>query len=592
MQSKRPAAACGAVAWPDPMKETVLNPLEKRTLPAILRRSVAEFGDRPATTWVGGEAITYREFGRRVGLLARGLSGLGVRPGDRVALLSENRPDWGIAHFAITTLGAVAVPILPDFHADEIRTILEHSGARVLFVSQKQCVKLAGMEAGLCPVRIRMEGFVPIPEGATADGIETLDEAASLERAAPPPATAGDAAHEAEETDTAAVIYTSGTTGHSKGVELTHLNFTFDVLATLQIQHADDTDRFLSVLPLSHAYEFTIGFLIPFTVGACVYYLDKPPVARVLIPALETVRPTLMLTVPLIIEKVYRSKVAPKLSGNAVMRFVMKAPFLRRTLYRAAAGKVYKSFGGRLHFFGIGGAKLAADVERFLREGKFPYAIGYGLTETSPLIAGCTPRVTRFRSTGPPIPGVEVRIANPDPATGEGEIQVKGPTVMKGYYRDPERTREVLTADGWFRTGDLGIQDKDGYLYIRGRAKNTIIGPSGENIYPEEIESVLNRYEEVLESLVYEEEGKLVARVHPNYEALHKYMKTHGLTQTQISHAVHERLEALRHRANSSVSKFSRITKIVEQPHPFEKTPTQKIKRYLYTGKGKTEKKD
>ncbi len=570
-----------------------MTAIEKKTLPAMLRRTIETHGDRPAVCWVGGEPVTYREFGRRVGALSTGLSALGVSAGDRVAILSENRPEWGIAHFAVTSLGAVAVPILPDFHTDEIRTILAHSEARVLIVSQKQFAK-AEADGGLsCPIRIRMEGFVRIPDGAAAEAMANLPDSGGLDRT--PDGAPDDlswASRPVREEDTAAIIYTSGTTGHSKGVVLTHRNFVFDTLATLEIQRVMEEDRFLSILPLSHCYEFTIGFLIPLAKGACVHYLDKPPVARVLMPALETVRPTVMLTVPLIMEKVYKNSVLPKLTANAFTRSLMKVPFTRRILHRAAAKKVYRTFGGKLHFYGIGGAKVSEDTERFLREGGFPYAIGYGLTETSPMIAGCTPRLTRFRSTGPVIPGVEMRLDGLDPETGQGEIIVRGDNVMTGYYRDPGRTAEVLSPDGWFRTGDLGKLDKDGYLYIMGRAKNTIIGPNGENIYPEEIESVLNRAEEVTESLVYEEEGKVVAAVHPNYEFLHRELEALGLKKEQISHAVHERLEAMRHRVNASVSKFSRITRIVEHPEPFEKTPTQKIKRFLYTGKRHGKEKD
>lgn len=570
-----------------------MKPIEKKTLPALLRRTIETHGERPAVCWVGGTPVTYREFGGRVGALSAGLSALGVSAGDRVAILSENRPEWGIAHFAVTSLGAVAVPILPDFHTDEIRTILAHSEARVLIVSQKQFAKAEGDGGLSCPVRVRMEGFVRIPDGSTAEAVANLPDSDGLDRM--PDGAPDDlswASRPVREEDTAAIIYTSGTTGHSKGVVLTHRNFVFDTLATLEIQRVTEEDRFLSILPLSHCYEFTIGFLIPLAKGASVHYLDKPPVARVLMPALETVRPTVMLTVPLIMEKVYKNSVLPKLTASAFTRVLMKAPFTRRILHRAAARKVYRTFGGKLHFYGIGGAKVSADTERFLREGRFPYAIGYGLTETSPMIAGCTPRLTRFRSTGPVIPGVEIRLDGLDPETGEGEIIVRGDNVMTGYYRDPARTAEVLSPDGWFRTGDLGKLDKDGYLYIMGRAKNTIIGPNGENIYPEEIESVLNRSEEVTESLVYEEQGKLVAAVHPNYEFLHRELEAHGLTKEQIGHAVRERLEAMRHRVNASVSKFSRITRIVEHPEPFEKTPTQKIKRFLYTGKRHGKEKD
>ncbi len=241
-----------------------------------------------------------------------------------------------------------------------------------------------------------------------------------------------------------------------------------------------------------------------------------------------------------------------------------------------------KMFGGELRFFGIGGAPLSPVVEQFLLEAGFPYAIGYGLTETSPLIAGCTPGSTRLRSTGPAVPGVEIRIADPDPASGIGEIEVRGDSVMKQYYKDPERTAESITADGWFRTGDLGRIDQDAYLYITGRLKNMILGPSGENIYPEAIESVISRSDLVLEALVYQDAGKLVARVHFDYEKLDVRFTSQGLSESQARSRIQEILEEIKQSVNEQVSAFCRISRVIEQMEPFEKTPTQKIKRHLY----------
>jgi len=264
------------------------------------------------------------------------------------------------------------------------------------------------------------------------------------------------------------------------------------------------------------------------------------------------------------------------------MRSLYKTPFMRRTLNRAAGKKLLRFFGGELHDFCIGGALLAADVEQFLREARFPYAIGYGLTETAPLIAGTDSRITVLRSTGMPLPGVEIRIDNPHPRNGEGEILVRGPMVMKGYYRDPERTSAVLSADGWFRTGDLGAFDEKGYLYIKGRVKNMILGASGENIYPEEIEEAINEHPDVLESLVFEQGGQILARVYLNYEELDHEFSSRNLSDTEIQEEIGRRLEEIRREVNSRVKVFSRINKIIEQKEPFEKTPTLKIKRYLY----------
>jgi long-chain acyl-CoA synthetase len=338
----------------------------------------------------------------------------------------------------------------------------------------------------------------------------------------------------------------------------------------------------LSILPLSHAYECTLGLVIPILVGCSVSYLDKPPTARVLLPAMEKVRPTIILSVPLIIEKIFKTRILPRFTQKKVIRGLYRVPMIRKKLHKAAGKKVLKLFGGELKSFCIGGASLAPDVELFLREAGFPYAIGYGLTETAPLVAGTDPAGTRLRSTGKPLPGIEIKIENPNPQTGEGEILIRGPVVMQGYYNDPGRTKEVLTQDGWFHSGDLGAFDSDGYLYIKGRLKNMILGPSGENIYPEEIEAVINEHESVLESLVFEQEGQLVARVYLNYEELDVKFAAQKLDDSQAKALISTLLEEIRTGVNLRVSTFSRINKIIEQSEPFVKTPTQKIKRYLY----------
>jgi long-chain acyl-CoA synthetase len=291
-----------------------------------------------------------------------------------------------------------------------------------------------------------------------------------------------------------------------------------------------------------------------------------------------------MLTVPLIIEKVYFNKILPTFREKWILRILYKNSFIRKKLNGAAGKKLYKTFGGKLKFYGIGGAKLNREVEKFLIEARFPYAIGYGLTETAPLLAGANPANSVFDSTGPAIEGIELKINNPDSITGEGEIWARGPNVMKGYYKEPDMTREVLTPDGWFKTGDLGVFDKNNNLYIKGRLKNMIIGSSGENIYPEEIESVINNFRYVVESLVIQQKGKLVAYVHLNMEELEKKYQDlkDGMTR-QYEEKKEELLAELQKYVNSKVSKFSQINKVVQQSSPFQKTATLKIKRFLYT---------
>jgi long-chain acyl-CoA synthetase len=386
-----------------------------------------------------------------------------------------------------------------------------------------------------------------------------------------------------QEEDVAAIIYTSGTTGHSKGVMLTHKNIVWNAQVSADIPPMTSADRILSILPMAHVYECTLGLVLPLMQGTSIYYVKKPPTAAVLLPALAIVKPTVMLTVPLIIEKMYKTRILPEIKKKAILRLAYKFPMLRKRINKLAGNKLKATFGGHLKFFGVGGAALSADVEQFLREAEFPYAIGYGLTETSPLVAGANAAYTRYRSTGPVVPDTKVRIDNPDPVTGDGEIMVQGPGVMKGYYKDPERTAEILSPDGWFRTGDLGHFDENQYLYIKGRLKNVILGPSGENIYPEAIESIINKFDVVLESVVFQEQGALVARIFLDYEKLDLDFSEQGLTQSQAKVAIGQLLDDIRKQVNEQVSSFSRLSRVIEQTEPFEKTPTQKIKRYLYT---------
>jgi long-chain acyl-CoA synthetase len=392
--------------------------------------------------------------------------------------------------------------------------------------------------------------------------------------------------YDAEGEDLASIIYTSGTTGRSKGVMLTHINLLSNAVQSGTVHKVVPEDRFLSILPLAHTLESTVGMLVTLLNGAMVQYIDKAPTAAYLGPILKKLQPTTMLTVPLIIEKIYRATIRPKLTKSAPMRALMKFGPTRKLLSKAAVKKLMVFFGGKIRFFGIGGAPLAPDVEKFLLEGNFPYAIGYGLTETSPMVSGFGPANPIFHSVGRAMEGVSVRIDNPDPVSKEGEIVVKGFNVMKGYYKDEEKTREVFTDDGYFRTGDLGIINRKGVIYIKGRSKNMILGPNGENIYPEEIEAVINSREIVSESLVMEYKGKLTAMVHLKMEELeeqlHHLKENAGEFQKQLQEKAEEVLDELMIHVNQHVSRNSKLQLMILQVAPFEKTATHKIKRFLY----------
>ncbi|MCF8241292.1 MAG: AMP-binding protein [Melioribacteraceae bacterium] len=559
--------------------------LEKLTLLHLLKNSYEKYRNNPSLSWVDSDPMSYEEFYKKVLTVSQFLHEKGIIPGDKVAILSENQPNWGVAYFAITTLGAVAVPIMHEFHNTEVHHILRHSGSKAIFISSRHFGKLEELEYQEMKTKVLLDDFTIIPEDAKKDLLTEVLDGGKIEIAKFKGAAlkfVGMLPGEVEEDSLAAIIYTSGTTGHSKGVMLTHKNLVYDAVATRQIVDINEPDRFLSILPLAHTYECTLGLIAPIMLGASVYYLRKPPTPAALLPALKQVKPTVMLSVPLVIEKIYRNKVKPELKKKKLVSALMKLPAIRKKIHAVAGKKLAETFGGELRIFTIGGAALAADVELFLREAKFPYAIGYGLTETAPLIVGTGPDKTKYRSTGTALPGMEFKVENPDPKTGEGEILLKGPNIMKGYYRDSEKTAEVLSSDGWFRSGDRGVVDKDDYLYIKGRSKNVIIGANGKNIYPEEIESVLNEQPCVEESLVYEREGQLWAKVFLNYNIVDESFGINSLSEPEARKKIAELLDEILNILNESVASYNKLKKVLEQPEPFEKTPTMKIKRYLY----------
>lgn len=553
--------------------------LKKLTLPELLSNSCSKFKNNLSLNFVQSGKRTYQDFYNEVTSIANYLLSSGIQKGDKIAILSANMPNWGITQFAIARIGAIAVPVLPGFSSIEIQNILEHSESKIIFVSKLLYKLVADIKTSYLEQKILMNTFARIPEDYPVEAIDKLENNIGLDNLTPLPAI------QVEEEDTASIIYTSGTTGFSKGVELTHRNLVWNARQCATIQPVSIQDRFLSILPLAHTYENTLGLLLPVMFGAQIYYLDRVPTPKLLVPAMQKIRPTVMLSVPLIIEKIYKTQVLPKFTSSALMKTLYNFGPTRKLFNRLAGKKLMQTFGGKIVFFGIGGSKIDPVVERFLREAKFPYAIGYGLTETSPMSAGSAPRETFLQGVGPAMEGVQIKINEPD-KTGQGEIWIKGPHVMKGYYKKPELTQEVFSEDGWFKTGDLGSFDRKGRLSIRGRIKTMILGSSGENIYPEEIESIINNFRFVNESLVVESKGKLVAMVHFNMEELEKQVQKiksqAGNYKTAINDYIEEQKKELFEYVNSRVNNFSKLQLVLVQHEPFEKTPTHKIKRFLY----------
>ncbi len=541
--------------------------LENFTLPALLNRATKLYSKNDFLGKVEHTPMTYEGFNAHVQTMVALLKNNGIKKGDKIILLSENMPNWGVAYFAVTYFGAVIVPVLPDFHPADVHHIIRHSEAKAVFVSSKHINTIEELSDS------KLNFVINLDELTIIDSLSKHNYGAKIVQK-----ITAMTDNEVKEDDLAAILYTSGTTGHSKGVMLSHKNLVTNAMSAYKKVQLREDDIFLSVLPLAHTLECTVGLLIPVLYGASTQYIDKVPTPTVLLNAFTLVRPTMMISVPLIIEKIYKNKILPKFTASFIMRFLYSISFFRKILNKIAGKKLLKTFGGRLRFFGIGGAGISPYVEQFLKEANFPYIVGYGLTETAPLLAGSVLGSTiKLTSTGTAMAGVELKISD------DGEILAKSPSLMLGYYKDEEQTKEVIK-DGWFYTGDLGYIDEDGFLFISGRSKNVIIGSGGENIFPEQIEATINQHEAVLDSLVLQrDDDKLIAKIHLDYELINKMFKADKASSTHVKEEVEALLESMRVNVNAKISSYSRIVKFVEQIEPFVKTPTKKIKRYLYT---------
>jgi len=551
------------------------------TLKALFEYSLNEYGDKPALQVAGSDGMSYAEFGQKVKEVQALLREYGIRKGDKVGLYSTNMPNWPVVYFAVTTMGAIIVPILPDFHTSEAMHIATHAECKAAFVSNKLFqTMLDESQPPSMSLLVELDDLGVLKEYSAPSKVDQVMQKGE-EHYNKAKGMLGKDSGDIQEEDLAAIIYTSGTTGSSKGVMLTHKNLVFDATIAQHVVDIFPEDRFLSILPLAHTYECTVGMIIPILNGCSIHYITKPPTPTVLIKAMGIVKPTFLLSVPLVIEKIYKNKVQPNFQKNIIIRALYSIPFIRRKLNKIAGAKLMETFGGHIRFFGVGGGGISPHVEFFLREAEFPYCIGYGLTETAPFLAGTRPEVTKYKAIGPIIPEVEseLRDVNSD---GSGTLWVRGANVMRGYYKDPEKTAEVIDKDGWFNTEDIGYFDEDGYFFMSGRAKNIIVGSSGENIYPEQIEASINAHELVADSLVFDDRGTLTARIYLDPEKLDTYFGVTSKSETQMHDKIDKLLEEIRLGVNEKVSSFSRIRKVIEQREEFVKTPTKKIKRYLY----------
>lgn len=538
------------------------------TLRRLLEYAHTRYGNYPANELLDDDQkYTYHELAKAVTVLSCRMTRYGISAGDRVAILGENMPNWTVAFFAVTAFGRVAVPIISESSPNDIDKILEHSETRVLVVSKSKLSKISEESMARMSLVIQMDNLKVIKEDINQyTGLGLVRE--------PLP------------DDLAGLFYTSGTTGKPKGVMLSHRNLCNNMPAAWYAAKFRPKRRWLSILPMAHTYEMAFSLLYPIYTGGCVYYLKKAPTPGVLKGALQRVKPHVVCSVPLIIDKIYKSSVRATIDKSKALTWMeKKMPWL---LYRFIGKKLRHFFGGSLKFFGIGGAKLDPVVEAFLIKAKFPYAIGYGMTECAPLICAKSVGKGHCDSIGPRCHGMQVRLGNVNPETGEGEIQCIGNSVMMGYYKDPERTREAFTEDGWLRTGDLATKDKDGFYSIRGRLGSMIVGPSGENIYPEDIESLINNnISGVNESLVVSQNGQLVALVKLDdkvidwdHEAEEKFYAT-----------LEEKKKEILNYVNKNVRKSNNINEVQIVKESFAKTATMKVKRFLYSSPKQEEEK-
>lgn len=542
---------------------------------AFVEESIKKHWDLDALTDYKGATLQYKDVARKIEKLHILLAESGIKPGDKVAVCGRNSSHWGVAFLAILTYGAVAVPILHEFKADNIHNIVNHSEARLLFVGDVVWESLNEAEMPLLEGIILMTDFTLLVcrSKQLEYAREHLNEL--FGKKFPRNFRREHVSYRRDNPEELAVInYTSGTTSFSKGVMLPYRSlwantqFAFDVL-TLK-----PGDRIVSMLPMAHMYGLAFEFLYEVACGCHVFFLTRMPSPKIIFQAFADVKPHIVIAVPLIIEKIIKKNVLPKLE-TLKMKVLLKVPIINDKIKAAVREQMIQGFGGNFYEVIIGGAAFNQEVEKLLKSIDFPYTVGYGMTECGPII--CYEDWKRFKpgSCGKAAPRMEVRIDSPDPQNIVGEILTRGDNVMLGYYKNPEATAQILDADGWLHTGDLGVMDEEGNVTIKGRSKNMLLGPSGQNIYPEEIEEKLNNLPFVAECIVIQQnDNKLVALIYPDFEDAY----SHGMSDSDIEAAMEENRTTL----NAELPAYSQISRIKIYPEEFEKTPKKSIKRFLY----------
>lgn len=545
---------------------------EPAHLSGLFSDAIRKHWDQPAFTNYGDDTLTFGEVAGRIDFLHRFLKEEKIFKGEKIALLGTNSADWAIAFIGIITYGAVVVPILPDFSTENIHHIVNHSDAKILIVSASiyERLEVDHMKELTCILELR--NFTLLHE----KGSKTKEAFQRVEQQSISAALAPDAIryHQGKPEDLCVISYTSGTSGFTKGVMLPQRSIYSNIIFARENMPLEVGNQIVSFLPLAHVFGLLFEFLFPFTMGCHTTFLSKIPSPAIVTKAFGEIRPHLILSVPLVIEKIYKKKIVPKLD-KPLMKLLLKTPVVADVIRRRVNKTLTETFGGRFREIVIGGAPLSEEVEIFFRKIGFRFTVGYGMTECGPLISYASWDKMRPRSAGVVVDRVKMKIAHPEADTGIGEIMVKGSNVMLGYYKNEAADKETFTKDGWMKTGDLGYIDSDGFLYLKGRSKNMILGPSGQNIYPEEIEAKISNLPCVQECVVKLNKDKLVAMIYPDREA----MECGKLDFQDIEKRMKDILKEL----NRDLPRFAQISDVEIVDVEFAKTPKKNIKRYLYT---------
>ena len=537
-----------------------------------LQIATRKFWDKPALNTIGGESFTYAQMAEYIERFHIIFSHAGIKKGEKIALCARNGARWGFAYLAVNTYEAVIVPILADFTPESVMGLVNHSDSIILFTNKDKWAKMdiASMPALRAVIDVDNWELLHSSDDKISYAFAHIDE--MFKDKYPEGFGPEDVVYPTDNMDELSTInYTSGSTGDPKGVMLTYRNFSANV--DYSQRNVPAGDKMVSMLPMAHMYGLVIEFLYPLCNGTSIYWMAKAPTPAALMKAFADVKPYLLVTVPLVMEKIYKSKVKPTLDKPAI-KFLTKIPGLNRIVYNKVKDGLVQAFGGNVQEFIMGGAALNPEVERLFKKIDFPYLVGYGMTEACPLLA--YEHWTKYvpGSCGKAVDVAEVRIDSEDPQSAVGEIQARGQNITIGYYKNPEATENAFTDDGWLRTGDLGIIDAEGNIFIRGRSKNMILGPSGQNIYPEEVEAVVNNQTYVSECVVVDRGGKLVALVYLDEKAV--------ATALLDEEAKSEIPENIKIGANRNLPAYSRLAKVEIVDVPFEKTPKMSIRRFLY----------